>query len=186
MIYLASQSPRRSAFLRQMKVPFRVVASRYRERGLRHLAPGELAVRHAVGKARGAVLPKAARYVLGADTVVWCRGRALGKPRTLAEAAGMLRRLSGKKHEVYTGLALWDRRSGVFLTAFSRTEVWIRKLSAASIETYLRKVGPYDKAGAYAIQCRPRIVARLRGSYSNVVGLPRELFRKLLRNLPNT
>ncbi len=166
-----------------MKLRFRVVRSRYRERGGDHASPHELSVRHALGKARQAVLPAAARFVLGGDTIVWSHGCHLGKPRNRAAALKTLRSLAGKKHMVVTGLALWDRRTGRSILGCSTTEVWIKPWTKSTLEQYIRKVHPYDKAGAYAIQEEPKIVKKIRGSYSNVVGLPKELLRKILHQM---
>ena len=138
-------------------------------------------MRHAIGKARKAVLPKSARFVLGGDTIVWHRGRGLGKPKTRAEALRMLRGMAGKKHAVYTGLAIWDRKTGDMLTGCARTDVWMKPVGETWLAKYVDLIHPYDKAGAYAIQARLKIVRRIRGSYSNVVGLPKELLRKMLK-----
>ena len=96
----------------------------------------------------------------------------------------MVRRLAGKKHAVYTGLVLLDRKTGCILKGCAKTDVWMKPLSETQLCHYVDTTHPYDKAGAYAIQARPRIVSRIRGSYSNVVGFPKELFRKMLKQMP--
>jgi len=166
-----------------MKVPFKVASSAYRERWCRKTAPEILTVRHAIGKARMAILPKSARFVLGGDTVVWHRGHGLGKPKTRAEALRMLRGLAGKKHAVYTGLAILDRKTGNVETGCARTDVWMKPVKEAWLQKYVDTIHPLDKAGAYAIQAQIKIVKRIRGSYSNVVGLPKELLRKMLKEI---
>ena len=183
ILYLASQSSRRKELLTAMKIPFKVAPSSYRERWCRKTAPEILCMRHAVGKARKAVLPKAARFVLGGDTIVWHDGRGLGKPKTRAEALRMLRKLSGNKHAVYTGLAIWDRKTGNMVTGCAQTDVWMKPVGALWLQKYVDIIHPYDKAGAYAIQARLKIVRKIRGSYSNVVGLPKELLRKMLKEI---
>lgn len=180
ILYLASQSPRRQDILRQMKIRFQVVPSRYHEKNLPRMEPFEIALQHAEGKALQAVLPRKAQWVLGADTVVCLGSKVFGKPRSEKEAKFMLARLSGRSHEVITALALWDQKLQVCYSAFTITRVWIKKLSKKEIEHYLTRIHVHDKAGSYAIQCRPKIVQKIRGSYSNVVGFPRELFRKML------
>ncbi len=95
----------------------------------------------------------------------------------------MLRGLAGKKHAVYTGLALWDRQTGRLFTGYSKTDVWMKPVGDAWLQKYIDTIHPFDKAGAYAIQGRPRIVSRILGSYSNVVGLPKELLRKMLKEI---
>ncbi len=183
ILYLASQSSRRQELLIEMGLAFKVVPSGYRERWCRKTAPEALCVRHAIGKARKATLPRGARYVLGGDTIVWHRGRGLGKPKTRAEALRMLRGLAGKKHAVYTGLALRDARTGSLVTGCAKTDVWMKRVSQSWLQTYVDTMHPYDKAGAYAIQAPLKIVRRIGGSYSNVVGLPKELLRKMLKEL---
>lgn len=180
MIYLASKSLRRREILRRMGISFRIVESAYHERFLKHLPPVALVLKHAVGKALKARLPPSARYVLAADTIVW-RGKFYGKPRTLPCAVKMLDELSGRSHEVYTGVVVWDRKRNDFFQGVSKTGVRFKALSKMQIRNYLRIIHPFDKAGAYAIQEGPRIVKSIRGSYSNVVGLPRGLVRKLLK-----
>lgn len=182
-LYLASQSSRRREILEKMGIAFNVVSSRYRERWCRKSFPEDLCIRHALGKVQKAVLPPGARFVLGGDTIVWHEGHGLGKPRTRSEALHMVRRLAGKQHVVYTGLVLHDRKTGHTLQGYAKTDVWIKKLSEVAIQDYVNTIHPYDKAGAYAIQMRPKIVRRIRGSYSNVVGFPKELFQKMLKQI---
>ncbi len=180
VIYLASVSPRRREILKMMKIPFRVVKSTYREEHHSHLHPRALVVRHAVGKARLAVLPKTARFVLGADTLVYAQKKILGKPKTEKEALKMLSLISGKTHHVYTGVALWDRKTLKIEKAVSKTKVYVKKLSKKEARAYIREVNSLDKAGAYAIQMKPKIVTKIEGSRSNVIGLPEEVVRKIL------
>lgn len=181
VIYLASQSSRRRKLLQDLKVSFKLVPSAYRERKCRKTAPQVLCVRHAIGKAHKALLPKRARFVLGGDTMVWHRGHGLGKPRSRAEALRMLRALVGKKHGVYTGLAVWDREKNSMLTGCAKTDVWMKPATEAWLQKYVDTIRPFDKAGAYAIQAELKIVRKIQGSYSNVVGLPQELLRKMLK-----
>jgi septum formation protein len=95
----------------------------------------------------------------------------------------MLRGLVGKKHAVYTGLAIWDRKTGCLLTGCARTDVWMKPVGEAWLQKYVDTIHPFDKAGAYAIQVRDKIVRKIQGSYSNVVGLPKELLRKMLKEI---
>lgn len=183
LLYLASASPRRREILKKMGVPFRVVKSRYHEKHRFRLSPAALVLLHAQGKAREAVLPKAARFVLGADTLVYARKKILGKPKTEKEAMRMIALISGKAHAVYTGVALWDRKTRRVEKAFLKTKVYVKKISEKEAQAYIRKVNSLDKAGAYAIQKKPQIVTKIKGSRSNVVGLPEELVRKLMRKV---
>jgi septum formation protein len=120
--------------------------------------------------------------VLGADTEVVLDGRYLGKPRDAADAARMLRELSGRTHEVVTGLALVDAPSGREETLAVTTRVTMIAAGAEEIAAYVATGEPLDKAGAYAVQgLGGRLVARVDGCFTNVVGLPVETTRRLLK-----
>ena len=120
--------------------------------------------------------------VLGADTEVVLDGRYLGKPRDAADAARMLRELSGRTHEVVTGLALVDAPSGREETLAVTTRVTMIDADAEEIAAYVATSEPLDKAGAYAVQgLGARLVARVDGCFTNVVGLPVETTRRLLK-----
>lgn len=183
LLYLASASPRRREILKKMRIPFRVVKSRYHEAHYSHLHPRALVLQHAAGKARQAIVPARAQFVLGADTLVYCRKKILGKPKTEKEAFEMLSLISGKAHDVYTGVALWNRKTDRIRKMVLKTRVFVKRLSEKEIRAYIPKVNSLDKAGAYAIQMKPKIVAKIKGSYSNVIGLPEEAVRKLLKTV---
>ena len=120
--------------------------------------------------------------VLGADTEVVLDGRYLGKPRDAADAARMLRELSGRTHEVVTGLALVDALSGREETLAVTTRVTMVDAGTEEIAAYVATGEPLDKAGAYAVQgLGARLVARVDGCFTNVVGLPVETTRRLLK-----
>ena len=113
--------------------------------------------------------------MLGADTLVTIDGQVLGKPVNLEDAGRMLRRLSGRSHEVWTAVCLCYRALGKSENFCVVSRVEFRELSDRAIESYLAKINPLDKAGAYAAQGHGReIIKRIEGSYSNVVGLPME------------
>ena len=119
--------------------------------------------------------------VLGADTEVVLDGQYLGKPRDAADAARMLRELSGRAHEVVTGVALVEVPRGREETAAVTTRVTMTEASDAEIAAYVATGEPLDKAGAYAVQgLGARLVARVDGCFTNVVGLPVETTRRLL------
>jgi nucleoside triphosphate pyrophosphatase len=184
VIYLASKSPRRRDLLKQLGVAFeelrlREAPGRSRdviEETLDGEPPAHYVERIARTKAsvgwkrmeqRGLV----PHPVLGADTEVVQGGEIFGKPRDIAHAAEMLRRLSGRQHEVLSGVAL--KRGDEILFALSVTQVSFRPLSEIEIANYVASGEPLDKAGAYAIQGRAGAFAsRLDGSYSGVMGLP--------------
>lgn len=122
--------------------------------------------------------------VVGADTVVFLDDQVIGQPRDVDDAVQILNRLSGRCHEVITGVAVFFTRSQRLDTFAVRSKVWFRDLSAQEIEEYVATGEPLDKAGAYAIQGRGRVlVARYEGSYSNIVGLPLDELAEVLRCL---
>ena len=182
MIYLASQSPRRSEILKNLRIPFRVVRSAYTEKNSRKINPEILVLEHAWGKVSHAHVPKKARFVLGSDTIVYCQDQILGKPRSLSEAKRMLKMLSGREHRVFTGIVLGDLKTDSYGCGVAETQVYMDVLSEGRIQEYFSEVSPWDKAGSYAIQEGPRIVKRIRGSYTNVVGFPVELLKLLLED----
>lgn len=180
-LFLASASPRRKEILQALKIPFKVVASSYREKEKPEKNPQKLALSHALGKAAYAKVPRSARWVLGADTVVYASRKILGKPRDEKHAAEMLSFLSGKKHSVYTAVALLDGKTRKAYPVVEETKVYFKKLSSRQIQNYIHCAHVLDKAGAYGIQLRPKVVKKISGSYTNVVGLPKEALLKLLR-----
>jgi nucleoside triphosphate pyrophosphatase len=161
-LLLASTSPQRRAILEQLGVPFDVIAPDYEERG-------DDPLEHAVGKARS--VGGGDRPVLGVDTIVRCDGLVLGKPASEGEAEEMLDRLSGKRHEVVSGLCLRTRAWEEVRT--ETTAVHFRPLTARDLASYLETGEWEGRAGAYAIQGRgAALVERVDGDYLNVVGLP--------------
>ncbi|WMC10166.1 Maf family protein [Oceanimonas pelagia] len=171
-LYLASASPRRRELLAQLGVSFELVRPEVEERQ----RPGEAATdyvqRLAQSKAQaGAALAPRPLPVLGGDTIVVVDGEVLEKPQSEAHGKAMLRRLSGRCHEVMTAMAL--ATGGGCEVVLVTTEVTFRALSEADIDRYWRTGEPADKAGGYGIQgLGGRFVARIHGSYSAVVGLP--------------
>lgn len=176
MIYLASASPRRHTLLRQLGVEFTVIMPRVPEAPVGVEPPAAYVHRLAHGKARAAsaeVVERglSAHPVLAADTCVVLGAELLGKPRDRAHAESMLRRLSGREHQVLTAVVVLH--SGTVHDALSVSRVWFRTLSEAEIGRYCESGEPADKAGAYALQGRAAaFVERIDGSYSGIVGLP--------------
>ena len=179
MLILASASPRRAELLRSAGIPFLArPAAGVDETPLEGESPEACAVRLAEAKAR-AVNAGAGEIVLGADTIVVVDGLILGKPTDDTDAARMLEALSGRRHQVITGICL--RADAETVRDFAVTEVWFAPLSARDIANYVATGEPHDKAGGYAIQgVASRFIERIEGNYQNVVGLPVELvWRKL-------
>jgi septum formation protein len=174
IICLASASPRRRELLAQLGVPHLVAPADIDESRREGEAPDDYVLRMALEKARrvaGAQELSRGLPVLGADTSVVVQGRVLGKPADAAESRAMLELLSGRTHEVLSGVALVDGRGARF--RLSRTEVRFRRIAADEAAAYWRSGEPRDKAGGYAIQGRAAaFIEWISGSYSGVVGLP--------------
>ncbi len=180
-LILASNSPRRRDLLARLTFDFSVVPSHVDEKG--RGAPPERAVEAAKAKAR-AVGRTERGVIIGADTIVVIGGEILGKPETRAEAAAMLRRLSGRTHSVLTGLCVWNTETDTERTYCEETRVSFRPLDAEEIEAYLDAEEYRDKAGAYAIQgIAAKFVAGIEGDYTNVMGLPLCRLTLLLREV---
>jgi septum formation protein len=176
-VYLASASPRRRALLEQIGVPFQVLGVAIDESPEPLEAALAYVTRLAAAKAaagwqqRQAQTPDGDAAVLAADTAVVLDGRILGKPAHRRDAIEMLGQLSGRTHEVLTGIALATARG--IESRVSRSEVTLRAISAHEAGAYWDSGEPCDKAGGYAIQGRAAIfIAHLRGSFSGVMGLP--------------
>ncbi len=189
MLVLASQSPRRQELLRNAGIEFVVQPAHLEETQLPGELPRTFAERLARDKARAVARLRPGDYVLGADTVVVVDGLVLGKPADVQDAARMLRLLSGRAHQVMTGVCLIgprETRNGkreIFEDVRSETTtVWFEPLSEEDIAFYATHGEPMDKAGAYAIQgIASRWIPRLEGCYFNVVGLPVPLVWRMLK-----
>jgi septum formation protein len=180
-LILASASPRRRELLAQLGVPFEVVVAEIVEHEEATTDPRVMVAHNAALKADWVAARHPDALVLGADTTVFIDGHALNKPRDSAEARAMLRRLSGRTHTVFTGLALRRGRDGLRIDEGVASDVTFKPLDDATIEAYLARVHTLDKAGGYAIQEHADlIVAGYRGSYSNIIGLPLETTKQLL------
>jgi septum formation protein len=183
LLTLASTSPQRRAILEQLRIPFEVVPPAYVEDEAPGVDPTELVRLHAEGKARS--VHREGAVTLGVDTAVVLDGRVYGKPLDGADAARMLRGLSGRTHTVVSGLCLLGLDEE--LVAHELTDVTFRLLSAELVGTYLESGEWEGRAGSYAIQgLGGRLVERIEGDYLNVVGLPGSLLVSLLeRHAPN-
>jgi septum formation protein len=169
-LVLASASPRRRDILTSLGIPFEVLVPGVEE--LREGEPAEVVLENALRKARAGARLAPGALVLGADTDVVLEGRTLGKPVDEVEARARLEALSGRTHEVISGIALVDPR-GEEQTGLERSLVTFRTLSEETIELYLAAGEWRDRAGGYAIQGLGSIlIERLEGDFSNVVGLP--------------
>jgi nucleoside triphosphate pyrophosphatase len=179
---LASGSPRRRQLLQEAGYVFEVVPPQVEEVSCGWLTIRELTVCNATHKAWSAAQTLPDAVVLGADTLVTIDNDILGKPADLEDAARILRRLSGRSHEVWTAVSLCHLARGLSRSFCAVSRVKFRDLTDRDIKNYFAKVDPLDKAGAYAAQgYGQEIIQRIDGSYSNVVGLPMEMTARLLR-----
>lgn len=191
MLVLASASPRRQELLRHAGIPFTVSPANIPEIPLAGESPRACAERLAREKAQAIFRQRPGQPVLGADTVVVVDGDILGKPRDPADARRMLRLLSGRTHQVTTGVCLagpslrtgnQKLETGFEDTRSETTLVTMTTLSEQEIGAYITTGEPMDKAGAYAIQgIASRWIPRIEGDYFNVVGLPVALVFRMLR-----
>jgi len=184
-LVLASSSPRRAEVLADAGFTFEAVAAGVDETRRTGEQAEAYVRRLAEAKARavaGGVSPPA--IVIAADTVVVMDGEVLGKPASAEDAGRMLRSLSGRTHQVLTGLAVLKIPGGAAWVEIETTQVTFAPLAEAEIEAYVTSGEPLDKAGAYAIQGRGgRFVARVEGCYFNVVGLPLARLYRILREM---
>jgi septum formation protein len=174
-IILASTSPRRQGLLQQIGLKFQVVPSKYREEHslISQLSPEKLAMHLAYGKAKDVANRVSSGVVIGADTFLFLNGKMIGKPNDSADAAKILRMISGKVIKVYSGIALIDKYSGKEVGDYEVTKIKLRRISDSEIKNYISTGEPLDKAGAIGIQGLGAIfISEIDGCYSNVMGLP--------------
>jgi len=186
-LFLASNSPRRAEILRNAGFAFKVLATNLDESRLGRESARAHVLRLAQAKAQAAaerLRSNRRAIVIAADTVVVAQGKILGKPSDVREARQMLRRLSGRTHEVLTGVAIRRVADAQELHHVETTRVHFLKLSQEQIDDYIASGEPFDKAGAYGIQGRAgRFIDRIEGCYFNVVGLPLARVSSMLRQL---
>ena len=180
-VILASQSPRRQELLKLFNIPFTVRVADIDETMDESKLPYDEVARVSSLKAM-AVSREESDVVIAADTIVVCDGKVLGKPKDEADAHRMLSLLSGRDHQVMTGLTVL--RGEKILSCTEVTDIHFRALTEKEIESYIRTGEPMDKAGAYGIQGGAALFAeKLRGDYFNVVGLPVCRLGKLLKEI---
>ncbi len=172
-LILGSASPRRKEILRKIDLVFDIVPSAVDENYENGLKPPQMAEYWAVEKARNVSFLHPAKTIIGADTIVVLDNTILGKPVDSDDAKRMLNYLSGKIHNVYTGVALRCDAHGAAESFVATTEVTFYKLEATAIDKYVDSGDPMDKAGAYGIQdASACFVKKIDGCYNNVVGFP--------------
>lgn len=170
---LASASPRRQELLRSVGLKFKTVPAHVNEDHIRGESPRQHVRRLAQEKALLISRKHPQAWVLGADTIVVIDGLILGKPKNKTQAREMLGRLSGRRHTVFTGFTLANNAAGLIKTKVVQSAVRFKKISAGEMEWYISSAEPYDKAGGYAMQGKGAyFIKSIRGSYTNVIGLP--------------
>lgn len=170
---LASASPRRRELLKSMGFEFTVITSGVDEKFLEGESVRQHVLRLSKEKAFAVAERNPGAWVLGADTVVVIDGELLGKPRSKKEAREMLLRLSGKEHRVLTGFSVVRTSVNVVKSGLVESSVFFKEVSKDELEWYIATEEPYDKAGGYAVQGKAAsFVKEIRGSHTNVIGLP--------------
>ena len=175
-IILASASPRRKELLESYRIPFKVFPSSIDEPEINNnILPAALALESALVKALSVSLKFPGGIILGADTLVSCENRILGKPESPEKAREMLMLLRDRWHSVYTGVAIIDTNTKFKIYKVCESKVKFKPLTTTRINEYIESGEPLDKAGAYGIQGKGgEIVDKVIGSFTNVVGLPME------------
>jgi septum formation protein len=181
MIILASGSQRRIQILRKIGLKFKIIKSNVDE-DVNCRNPISLAKKLALMKAMKVAEKVRSGIIIGADTIVVLNNEVIGKPKDKCDAKRILKKLSGRKHLVITGIAVIDARRKKAIVDFEKTEVKFRKINDKEIERYIKKERVTDKAGAYAIQGKAcAFIERINGCYYNVVGLPVVKLIKILK-----
>jgi len=179
---LASNPPRRHALLKEAGYEFEVIVPAVRELAVAQLSLRELTIANATRKAMAVARIYPGRIVLAADTLVAMDGEIMGKPRYLRHARMILRRLSGRTHDVCTAVCIVGAQGRFSFAEISH--VRFRKLTESAITEYFKVVNPVDKAGAYGAQSAGRnIIAAIKGSVTNVIGLPMGRTKKALAQI---
>jgi septum formation protein len=183
-IILASGSPRRREIFRKLGINFQYITSEIEEKFDENLSVYEQVVKLAAMKAYKVANIYDEAFIVGADTVVYLENKIIGKPVDKVDAKNILKFLSGKMHEVITGVAIVNKREKIIERFYEKTEVYFKELKDEFIDWYIETEEPMDKAGAYGIQgIGSLLVEKIYGDYDNVVGLPAgrifEIFGKL-------
>jgi septum formation protein len=174
-LVLASSSPRRAALLSGAGFEFEIAPPRLAEKFDAALTLRELTLWNAIRKGMSIAQTRPDAIVIAADTLVALGNEIIGKPSDMEEATLMLRRLSGQTHEICSAILIYHQTSGKSAVFHEISRVRFHQLNREMIKRYLAKVNPLDKAGAYAAQgSGAEIIAKIEGSFTNVVGLPME------------
>lgn len=188
-IILASRSRRRSTLLHMCRIPHKIVVSNVQEdKGEKGERPSDIVLKNAYGKARYAASRLKEGMVIGADTIVFLDGEIIGKLKTKEKVKEILRRLSEKVSYVYTGLVVIDTASNRYAKGCVKTRLKMKYIDSKRLNTWLRHIGPFDRAGGFSIEGPGSILfPHIEGCYFNILGLPMsklyDLFEELGYNL---
>jgi septum formation protein len=172
-LILASASPRRQELLRAVGLKFKIIPAHVNENYLAGENPRQHVKRLSSNKAMVIAGKYPGSWVLGADTIVVIDGLILGKPKNQTQAREMLQKLSGREHKVFTGFTIAHAAHEIYQTTVIQSSVRFKTLSPKEMEWYVACDEPYDKAGGYAVQGKGAcFIQSIRGSYTNVIGLP--------------
>ncbi len=182
-IILASGSPRRQQFLKELGLTYEVRLKEIVEDYPKNLKGKEIAIFISEKKASAFNDISNDEILITSDTIVWVNNKALGKPKDKIEAVNMLKELSGKSHEVISAFTI--RTNSEIISDFSSTKVFFNELTDIEINYYVENFNPYDKAGSYGIQEWIGLIGieKIEGSYNNVVGLPVDKLYKTLKSI---
>ena len=176
-IILASSSPRRELLLKQIGVNFKIIPSKIKENLCLNLPPEAMAEHWAREKAKNISIIQPEKLIIGADTIISFNNKILGKPINKKDSFKMLKKLSGKTHEVITGVSFFNKNSDIDFTFNNKTFVTLNKLKNKDITFYIENFNVLDKAGSYGIQDLFAIhIKEIKGCYYNVMGLPLSSF----------
>ena len=183
-IILASASPRRKQILKKSGLKFKVAKSNFEEHIDPKLTPQELVKMLSFEKAKAVFAKNKDSIIIAADTIVVCRGKILGKPKTNKDAKDMLSFLSNKSHVIITGFTIISSDLKKPIIKSEKTKVWMKKMALQDINDYVKTKEPFDKAGGYAIQgIAKKFIKRIEGDLSNAIGLPIDSLLHELKNL---
>lgn len=186
-IILVSDSPRRKELLEEAGFKFKVFKVKTKEIKNAKFSPPKIVIINARRKIEKAKSKFKNGILLAADTVIYFKGKILGKPKNIKEAKNMLKTLSGCTHQVFTGLAVLNLDTKKCITGFEVSRVTFKKLNDKIIEKYIKLVNPLDKAASYALQEKGGlIIKKVIGSRDNVVGLPLKKVKNILKNITNS
>ncbi|MDI6784915.1 MAG: Maf family protein [bacterium] len=181
---LASKSPRRAQLLNQVGLQFKIIPSHIDESIHLSANPVQAVRQIALAKAQSVAENQKTGIIIGADTIVVSNRKIVGKPKDKSDARRLLNQLSGRTHQVITGVAVIDARTKRKKVSHCITSVRFRKLTKPEIDAYIATGDPFDKAGAYGIQGKGALfIEKINGDYFNVVGLPLVLLMKLINKM---